>query len=151
MMSVLEGLRKHNSLALINDYFERLTVLFNNGDIHDHDGNSKLLLSDRKLEPISLSNINTRKFVKTYELLFDFVFENHLVGFVGRNMLKDYITDKFSSVIGHRVDFTDDDIIELKKFDIFYDLLIKLCGKDGLKMYPSTLVHSCDVLLKEVG
>ena len=51
-------------------------------------------------------------------------------------MFKDCITDKFPSVIEkirHRVDFTDDDIVDLqRKIDIFDDLWFKLCGKDGL-------------------
>ena len=67
------------------------------------------------------------------------MFENHPVGYVRRNMFKDCIIDKYTSVIEklrHRVDFTDDDSIGLqRKIDIFYDLWFKLCGKDGVTKY----------------
>ena len=99
-----------------------------------------------KLKPISLSNGSARKVVKNSALLFDLVFENHPVGCVRRNMFKDFITDKFASVIEklrHRVDFTDDDLIDLqRKVDIFYDLWFKSYGKDGLKNYVHLLGSS---------
>ena len=94
MMLVLEGLRKCGSPAAVNYYFEQLTILFKNGVMYEEYGELKLPLSDKKLEPISLSNGNKRKVLKKSVLLFDLVFENHPMRCVRRNMLKYFITDK---------------------------------------------------------
>ena len=68
------------------------------------------------------------------------------MGCVSRNMFKNWILDKFASIIEkHRdmVGFNDDDTIDLqRKFDIFYDLWFELYGKDGLKNYVHLLGSS---------
>ena len=139
MTLVLEDLRKCGSAAAINDYFQPLIVLFDNCGMYEKYGQWKLPLSDGKLEYISLSNGNERKVVENYALLFDLVFENHPMGCVSRNMFKNWILDKFASIIEkHRdmVGFNDDDTIDLqRKFDIFYDLWFELCFKYDLTNY----------------
>ena len=85
--------------------------------MHEKDREWKLPLSDRKVEPISLSNGNVCKVVKSYVLLFDLVFENHPVGACVEKS-RYCITYKFASVIEnlrHRVNFTDDDSVGLQR------------------------------------
>ena len=139
MMIILEGMRKRSSSVALADYFKRLAHLFNNGVMHDMDGQWKLPMENDKLDPISLSNVKARKVVKNIELLFDLVFENHPPGCQRRDMFKVCITEQYQTVmmgLRQRSDFTDNDIIDLqRKIDLFYDGWYDLCGKDGLTNY----------------
>ena len=139
MMVILEGMRKRSSPAALSEYFDSLVHLFNNGVMHDKDGQWKLPMENDKLNPISLSNVKARKVVKNIELLFDLVFENHPPGYQRRDMFKVCITEQYQTVmmgLRQRSDFTDNDIIDLqRKIDLFYDGWNDLCGKDGLTNY----------------
>ena len=139
MMVILEGMRKRSSPAALSEYFDSLVHLFNNGVMHDKDGQWKLPMKNDKLDPISLSNVSARKVVKRIELLFDLVFAQHPQECQRRNMFKVCITEQFQALmesVRQRTDFTDNDIIKLqRKIDIFYDSWYDLCGKDGLTNY----------------
>ena len=139
MMLILEGHRKRSEPSALEDYYKRLVDLFNNGVMHDKDGQWKLPMKDGKLEPVSLGNRSARKIVKNIDQLFDLVFERHPPECQRRLLFKDCITDKFQCVIESvrkRSDFSDDEIVALQRnIDLFYEAWYELCGKDGLTNY----------------
>lgn len=118
MMLILEGMRKRSQPVVLEDYFKRLVELFNNGVMHDKDGQWKLPMKDGKLEPVSLSNTKARKIVQNIELLFDLVFQRHLPECQRRHMFKDCIMEKFRDVIvglRQKSDFSNDEIIRIQR------------------------------------
>ena len=94
MMLICEGMRKRSEPVALVNYFERLVVLFNNGVMHDRDGQWKLPMKDWKIEAMFLSNRSAHNVVKNVELLFDLVFERHPSECQHRNLSKDCITEK---------------------------------------------------------
>ena len=65
MMSMLEGIGKRSQPSALEDCFKRLVELFDNGVIHDEDGQWKLPMKDGKIDPISLSNTSARRIIET--------------------------------------------------------------------------------------
>ena len=99
MMLILEGMKHRSGVKELDEYFDQLQHLLNNGVMHEKDGQWRLPMEQGKLQPVSFSNSTARKIVGNILQLFDLVFKNHSSDSASREKFKVCITDKYHHVI----------------------------------------------------